>query len=62
MALTALYSLWQETIPALVITADRTDAVKEEIDAFGAHLLTKPIKPAALRAMINKLSSSHKDT
>jgi PAS domain S-box-containing protein len=62
MALQALYQLWQETIPALVITADRTDAVKEEINAFGAHILTKPIKPAALRAMINKLSSSHKDT
>lgn len=62
MALCALYEHWQSEIPALVITADRTDEVKEEIGNFGAHLLTKPIKPAALRAMINKLISANKPT
>ncbi len=41
--------------PAIVITADRTDEVGDEIEAAGAQLLTKPIKPAALRAMINKI-------
>jgi PAS domain S-box-containing protein len=55
MALEALYQKWGKEVPSLVITADRTDEVKTEINAFGAHLLTKPIKPAALRAMINKL-------
>jgi CheY-like chemotaxis protein len=41
--------------PAIVITADRTEEVKDEIEAAGAQLLTKPVKPAALRAMINKI-------
>ncbi|KAA0876605.1 hybrid sensor histidine kinase/response regulator [Nitrincola tapanii] len=55
MALTQLNELWKRPIPAIVITADRTDEVKEEIENFGAHLLTKPVRPAALRAMINKV-------
>ncbi len=41
--------------PAIVITADRTDEVRDEIEAAGAQLLTKPVRPAALRAMINKI-------
>jgi CheY-like chemotaxis protein len=44
--------------PAIVITADRTDAIRDEIAAAGAQLLTKPIRPAALRAMINKIIAS----
>ncbi|WP_420846608.1 NahK/ErcS family hybrid sensor histidine kinase/response regulator [Nitrincola alkalilacustris] len=55
MALQQLQPLWSKPVPAIVITADRTDEVKEEIEAFGTHLLTKPIKPASLRAMINKV-------
>ncbi|SFF97290.1 hybrid sensor histidine kinase/response regulator [Neptunomonas qingdaonensis] len=62
MALAALYETWNTKVPALVITADRTDEVKKEIDDFGAQLLTKPIKPAALRAMINKLTSANRVT
>lgn len=58
MALEALYKHWATEVPAVVITADRTDEVKEEIERFGAQLLTKPIKPAALRAMINKVIQS----
>jgi len=55
MALDALYKLWGKVVPSMVITADRTETVHAEIEAFGSQLLTKPIKPAALRAMINKL-------
>ncbi len=46
--------------PAIVITADRTDEVRDEISAAGAQLLTKPVKPAALRAMINKIMANLK--
>jgi len=60
MALQELGELWHHPIPAVVITADRTDAVKEEIAQSEAQLLTKPIKPAALRAMINKMIGSQK--
>lgn len=54
MALDDLKPLLEAEVPAIVITADRTDEVKEEIKDHGAQLLTKPIRPAALRAMINK--------
>ena len=54
MALKDLEPLLEKAVPAIVITADRTDEVKAEIEDFGAQLLTKPIRPAALRAMINK--------
>lgn len=46
------------SIPAIVITADRTDEVREEILGAGATLLTKPVRPAALRAMINRVIAS----
>ena len=54
MALRDIQPLLEKDVPAIVITADRTDEVKAEISDFGAQLLTKPIRPAALRAMINK--------
>ncbi len=40
--------------PAIVITADRSLHVREEIRSEGAHLLNKPIKPASLRALITQ--------
>lgn len=55
MALQALKPLWDKEVPAIVITADRTEEVKIEISENDAQLLTKPIRPAALRAMINKM-------
>jgi PAS domain S-box-containing protein len=39
-------------LPAALITADRTDEVKAEADAGGWELLTKPVRPARLRALI----------
>ncbi len=39
-------------VPAIVITADRSLQVREDVRAEGAHLLNKPIKPASLRALI----------
>lgn len=58
MALKDLSRLWPVKVPAVVITADRTDEVQSEIRQSAAQHLNKPIKPAALRAMINKLISS----
>jgi len=55
MALAQLAPGWSKPVPAIVITADRTDEVTHEIRESGAQLLNKPIKPAALRALINKL-------
>ena len=39
-------------LPAIVITADRTVKLEDEVRSRGYGLLRKPIKPAALRALI----------
>jgi len=39
-------------LPAILITADRSPAVREQARAQGIQLLHKPIKPAALRALL----------
>jgi CheY-like chemotaxis protein len=39
-------------LPAILITADRTPAVREEARAMEVQLLHKPLKPAALRALL----------
>lgn len=50
-----LKALEQETgerTPAVVITADRSDPVRQEITRLGAVRLNKPVKPAKLRALM----------
>ena len=39
-------------LPAILLTADRSPAVREAARAQGIQLLNKPIKPAALRALL----------
>ena len=39
-------------LPAILITADRSPAVREQARAEGIQILNKPIKPAALRALL----------
>ncbi|MCY0963692.1 PAS domain-containing hybrid sensor histidine kinase/response regulator [Parathalassolituus penaei] len=41
-----------ERTPAVVITADRSDPVRQEITRQGAVRLNKPVKPAKLRALM----------
>ncbi|RDE22407.1 PAS domain S-box protein [Motiliproteus coralliicola] len=53
LALKNLHSHWEHNVPAIVITADRTDEVKQDIADYGAQVLHKPMKPAQLRAMMN---------
>lgn len=42
-------------LPAAVITADRTDAVKDSVAAAGCRILYKPVKPGALRALLSHM-------
>jgi CheY-like chemotaxis protein len=42
-------------LTAILITADRSPAVREEARAHDVLLLNKPVKPAALRALITQL-------
>jgi Na+/proline symporter/signal transduction histidine kinase len=39
-------------LPAILITADRSPSVREQARAEGIQLLHKPLKPAALRALL----------
>ena len=41
-------------MPAILITADRSEHVREEARAAGVHMLNKPVKPASLRALITQ--------
>jgi len=44
-------------VPAILITADRSPGVEEEARAMELQLLRKPLKPAALRALMTRLYS-----
>ncbi|WP_404417169.1 NahK/ErcS family hybrid sensor histidine kinase/response regulator [Marinospirillum sp.] len=59
-ALKALEELTRQAISGIVITADRTDEIADEVSEAGFLLLHKPVKPAALRAMITRLLQSRK--
>lgn len=39
-------------LPAILITADRSRRLREEAKAYGIDVLNKPVKPAALRALL----------
>src|SRR5690606_14234535 len=42
-------------LPGIIITADRTQAIAEAAAELGCELLLKPVKPAALRALMQHL-------
>ncbi len=50
-----LCALWQRQVPCAVITADPTRMARDAARAAGYPLLQKPVKPAALRALMQKL-------
>jgi len=43
------------TIPAVIITADRSDQCRRALQKLGAPLLNKPVKPGKLRAVLSQL-------
>lgn len=51
-AIAAVRDACGAAVPALLITADRSDAVQDRIRRAGLQALRKPVKPAALRAVI----------
>lgn len=42
-------------IPAVIISADRSEACHRDLQALGVPLLNKPVKPGKLRAVISQL-------
>ena len=45
-------------MPAVLVTADRSPAVRDAAVAMNVHLLNKPVKPAALRALLAQWRAS----
>ncbi|MBQ4876089.1 PAS-domain containing protein [Pseudoalteromonas luteoviolacea] len=48
-----LREIWQHDIPAVLITAVRDQSLKAQVKAKQIHYLTKPLKPAKLKALLN---------
>ncbi len=46
-------------VPGALVTADGSDALRREARARGYRVLTKPVKPASLRAFLAARSSHH---
>lgn len=44
----------QVDTPAVLVTADRTPVVRDAAAAMSVHVLNKPLKPAALRALLTQ--------
>jgi Na+/proline symporter/signal transduction histidine kinase len=51
---------WQvrHDIPAVLVTADRSDAVRDETQRRNVRLLNKPLRPAALRSLLGQWRTS----
>ncbi|MCW5736605.1 MAG: PAS-domain containing protein [Enhydrobacter sp.] len=47
-----LRTAWNRAVPAALITADRDPVLRARARAHGLELLFKPVKPAALRALL----------
>ena len=50
-----LDSILQTTLPAIVITANRSSELEDTVKARGYGILRKPIRPAALRALMTNM-------
>lgn len=51
-AIAALRERSRVPLPAILLTADRSPQVREAAAAFDVHILNKPLKPGALRALL----------
>ncbi len=54
-ALAAITESWGP-LPAIVISADNTETVRNQARDNGCHYLSKPVKPAALRSLVRRLT------
>jgi PAS domain S-box-containing protein len=57
--LQALRRRWGAELPAVMITADRSDQCQRDLQAQGVPLLNKPVKPGKLRAVLSQLLTAH---
>lgn len=50
---------WGAEVPAVLVTAEPADTVADRASAMGVDFLSKPLKPARLRALLNRRLPSH---
>lgn len=50
-----LQQRWRREVPGIVLTADHTPAARQAAATAGYPLLAKPVKPAALRALMSRM-------
>jgi CheY-like chemotaxis protein len=50
-----LQACWGGQVPGIIITADHTQDAKRAASAHGYQVLPKPVRPAALRALMNRM-------
>jgi Na+/proline symporter/signal transduction histidine kinase/CheY-like chemotaxis protein len=56
-AIEELYKNRKQLIPAIIISADRSKLINLEAEKKGFYILEKPVKPLALRTLINQFVS-----
>ena len=54
-AIHAINAEMSEKIPGIMISSDNSPALREQLDSLGIPLLTKPVEPARLRALMQHL-------
>lgn len=54
-AVSRLRSHWQRTVPAIMITADRSEHCQQALRELGIPVLNKPLKAGKLRAMLGQM-------
>ena len=59
-AITALRHRFTAAIPAVVITADDTDEIRDRVEQAGCHLLNKPLRHGKLRSLLAHLLRERK--
>lgn len=57
-AVRGLREYFQRELPAVMITADRSDDCRRALQRLGMPLLNKPVKPGKLRAALSLLLSN----
>ncbi len=50
----ALRSVYGQELPSVLITADRTDEIRNQAEHYDIRVLNKPVRPAALRALLSQ--------
>ncbi len=57
IAVAQIRALHKNLLPAAIVTADRSEEVKAKLAALDLPILTKPVKPAKLRALLRQMAA-----